>query len=127
MNNQSCGYYLPVEGMNYHPGGTAFRIETASPAGRCQLKPKKDNVGRTHNVVRWIMSGGSAMTVADPCSAKCPLRVPVETGNLGRSWSAYCPSCHTSNTVKSIGLIRCRDCGQGFEAYADWMIGRDRG
>lgn len=117
MNNQNCGYHLSVNAMNYHPGGTAFRIETAHPVGRCQLKPKKDNFGRTHDVVRWVMSGGSPMTVAEPCTANCPLQVPVDVGNLGRSWTSHCPICQTLNVLKQqkLGVVKCRDCKQEYE------------
>ena len=124
MNNQTCGYFLEVKGMNYHPGGTAFRIETSSPEGRCQIKPKKDNFGRTHDVIRWIYSGGSPMTVADPCSAKCPLIVPVDTGNLGQTWTSYCPICQGSNSLKErqkVISVKCRECAQTYEAFAEWM------
>jgi len=69
-----CEHLLPVEKMLVHPGGTALRIEVLEAADRCALKPKRDRFGRYFNPVRWVLSGGSPIDAAHPCSGNCPLR-----------------------------------------------------
>lgn len=75
----ACEFLLPVAGLNYHPGGTALRIETFSPTDRCSLRPKTDNADRTISVIRWMGSGGSAIGCAEAChgpkSPLCPTNV----------------------------------------------------
>jgi len=110
-----CQYRLTVDASNYHPGGTALRVETFTPTDRCALKPKKDNAGRKHDPWRWVMSGGSPITVAHPCSGNCPLKVPADIGNYGASWAAPCPICRTFNKRSGAGTVKCRECGTEFE------------
>ena len=50
----NCAHLLPVARMNFHPGGTALRIEVLDQADRCALKPKKDFFGRYCNPVHWV-------------------------------------------------------------------------
>lgn len=69
---KECPYRLAVERPLFHPGGTCLRIETIDPTDRCALKPRRDNFGRLHNPVRWVLSGGSPITVAEACDGVCP-------------------------------------------------------
>ena len=84
----ACRYLLPVEQRNFHPGGTAFRIETFSPTDRCSLRPKVDNFGRTISVLRWVGSGGDPIGAADPCygpnSAACPNNASSEAFRIAQ-------------------------------------------
>jgi hypothetical protein len=110
-----CDFILSVEKANFHPGGTALRGEAMTPSDRCALKPKKDNFGRKHDPIRWVMSGGSPITVAHPCSAACPLKVPAEIGGYGSSFTGPCPVCHRIGKRADAGYVTCRECGTGFE------------
>jgi hypothetical protein len=51
-----------------------------TPDDRCALKPKKDNFGRLHNPIRWVLSGGSPVSVAHPCDGRCPQVLDSEDG-----------------------------------------------
>jgi hypothetical protein len=108
-----CNFILAVDKANFHPGGTAFRGEAMTPSDRCALKPKKDNFGRLHNPIRWVMSGGSPMTVAHPCSGNCPLKVMAEI--YGPILVGICPVCKRATFRNDLGKKACRDCGTGFE------------
>lgn len=110
-----CQYLLHVDDENFHPGGTCLRGEAMSPADRCQLKPKKDNFGRKYDILRWIYSGGSAVSVAHACTGNCPLKVPADVGNYGQSWTGPCPICRTIARRTSPGAVNCKECGQKFE------------
>lgn len=72
----ACRFLLPVEDRNFHPGGTALRVETFSPTNRCSLQPKTNVRGVPHSVVRWLASGGGPIGCAEPCygpqSPTCP-------------------------------------------------------
>lgn len=76
-----CAYLLSVEKPNFHPAGTALRVETMSPTDRCSLRPKTDNFGRTISVIRWIGSGGDPIGCAEMChgpnSTTCPEREAI--------------------------------------------------
>lgn len=86
-----CPHKMRPEDLGYHPGGTAYRVETFSPAPRCELLPKKDQFGREYNVIRYVFSGGSPIDAAEECvgrnSPRCPLSSHscVATGRT-RSW-----------------------------------------
>lgn len=110
-----CLHILKVEKANFHPGGTCLRGEAMTPSDRCALKPKNDNFGRKHDPVRWVMSGGSPMTVAHPCSNNCPLKVKSEVGAYGSSFTGPCPICRRIGRLSSPGKIKCKECGLEFE------------
>lgn len=74
-----CQHKLVVDKPLFHPGGTALRVEIIEPIDRCALKPRKDDFGRLYDPIRWVLSGGSPMTVAYPCSGNCPLEREAET------------------------------------------------
>ena len=109
-----CKFLLAVEETNFHPGGTSLRGEAMAPSARCALKPKKDNAGRMHDPIRWVMSGGSPVTVAHMCSGNCPLNVPAEVGSYGRSFTGPCPVCRRDGRLTAPGKIKCKDCGTVF-------------
>ena len=110
-----CDFLLVVEKANFHPGGTALRVETMMPSDRCALKPKKDNFGRRHDPLRWVMSGGSPITVAHPCTGNCPLKVPAEVGGYGSSHTGPCPVCRRLGRLGKAGAVKCKECGTVFE------------
>ena len=110
-----CKYRIVVNKPGYHPGGTAFRVETFTPSDRCQLKPKKDNAGRTHNVFRWVCSGGDAGTVARRCDGDCPLKVEADVGGFNMAHTAPCPLCRRINRMFQAGECVCKECGTRFE------------
>ena len=107
-----CQFILSVEKANFHPGGTALRGEAMTPSDRCALKPKKDNFGRKHDPVRWVMSGGSPVSVAHPCSGNCPLKVPgTEYGPL---IVGTCKVCGRGTIRETTSPQPCLDCGTEF-------------
>ena len=110
-----CKYKLSVNGRLFSENGTTLRVETLTPADRCSLKPKKDMYGQPYDILKWCASGGSPIDVAYPCSENCPLRVPAEIGNYGRSFTAPCPFCLTVNKRNSPGKVVCRECGEEFD------------
>jgi len=71
-NREGCQHLLMVEKRPFHPGGTALRVETFEPADRCALKPKTNCAGITHDVLRWVGSGGSPIAAAHKCAGDCP-------------------------------------------------------
>ena len=110
-----CPNLLKVDKANFHPGGTCLRGEATTPSDRCALKPKKDNFGRKYDTVRWVMSGGSPMTVAHPCSGNCPLKVKADVGGYGSSFTGPCPCCRRMGRLSVPGEIKCKECGLIFE------------
>lgn len=108
-----CRFLLTVEKSNFHPGGTALRVEAMTPSDRCALKPKKDNFGCRHDPLRWVMSGGSPITVAHPCSGNCPLKVTAEV--YGPILLGDCPVCKRTSFRNDLEKRACMDCGTEFE------------
>jgi hypothetical protein len=78
-----CDFTLRVEKANFHTGGTALRGEAMTTSDRCALKPKKDNFGRKHDPVRWVMSGGSPVTLAQAVDRESTLTQNSEHSRLG--------------------------------------------
>ena len=110
-----CKFLLPVDKPGFHPGGTAFRVETFTPGDRCQLKPKKDNFGRRHDILRWICSGGDAITVAHWCDGNCPLKVIADVGGFNCAHTGPCPVCRRIARRLSPGTVVCKECKTEFE------------
>jgi len=110
-----CKFLLRVDKPGFHPGGTALRGEAMTPSDRCQLKPKKDNFGRRHDVLRWIYSGGDAITVAHPCSGNCPLKVPADIGGFDCAHTGPCPACRRIARQLFPGPVVCKECKTEFE------------
>lgn len=108
-----CLFRVVVEKQQYHPGGTAFRIEAFEPSDRCYMKPKRNDI----DPGRWILSGGDAASVLYPCGP-CPLKVIGEDALMNNGKSAPCPACGTFNRRLGYGEIICRECGTVFEIIA---------
>lgn len=115
-----CKYQLKPQALNLQRN--ALRTEIIPPAPRCQLKPLTDKFGRKYDVLRWIGSGGDPLTVADPCSGNCPLKVRGDVGGYGSSWTAPCPICGRIGYIKEINgpsvgssKIKCRECKEEYE------------
>lgn len=65
-----------------------------------------------HDPVRWVMSGGSPVSVAHPCSGNCPLKVPgTEYGPL---IVGTCKVCGRGTIRETTGPKPCLDCGTEF-------------
>lgn len=108
-----CMYKAAVEKAQYHPGGTALRIETFEPSDRCYLKPIRSDI----DPGRWILSGGSPISVLHPCGP-CPLKVIAEDALMNGGKRAPCPVCRTYNRRSGYGKITCRECRTEYEIIA---------
>lgn len=47
------------------------------------LNQKKIMWGRLYNPTRWVLSGGSPITVVYPCSENCPVTLPILLKRMG--------------------------------------------
>ena len=108
--SMNCKYRTSPEKKQYHPGGTAFRIETWEPQDRCYLKPMRKDI----DTGRWILSGGSPIDVLYPCGP-CPLKVPAEYGIMNNKKSGPCPFCRTLNRRTGFGVVTCKKCHAEYE------------
>ena len=102
----------------------ALRVEFISAAPRCSLLHKIDKFGREYDPIKYVLSGGSAVTCANPCvsvkSEMCPRNnVPAERNIFSEYRSGPCPLCRTINRRMSVGIIVCRECKHVFTLYDD--------
>ena len=64
-----CPHRIGVKKINYHKGGTAFRVEFfGCDSDRCLLKKKSVVREREMDVIRWIQSGGCPSSILHPCA-----------------------------------------------------------
>ena len=117
--DRECNYRLLPHQLPLQKN--AFRVEIFPPAPRCALKPKRDNAGRLHDVWRWVNSGGDPITVARPCSGRCPLRVYASI-RCAQMWyerdiyRGYCPLCGQGvHRYDTPGAVTCPQCKTNFE------------
>ena len=67
-----CPYRIEFSGLSNQKN--ALRVEIMAPTFYCTLRPRKDNFGRTYDVLRYFGSGGCVFDAALPCELKeCPL------------------------------------------------------
>lgn len=63
-----CPYFWPVSPDTYGPQKNALRVEIIAIEGSCGARHKR---GTEHiDAIRWVGSGGSAMTVFVACPRK---------------------------------------------------------
>lgn len=106
-----CVHQWRAEWTAYHPGGTALRLDVSEPAPRCMLLLTSTARQRNISPARWWGSGGSLLTICEPCSrAMCPLDVEAEGGLMSNDKRGPCPVCRRFNRREGYGEVECKEC-----------------